>query len=381
MKVLARLRRFWLDVHLWIGVALLIPFAILGVSGSVLTFHDELDQLVAPHRYEVSAGPPASLQSVIEAARPNLPNGYVITGVRPPAHEGAPALVQARTTAQPAPGARPETRTAFVDPASGRVLDVVNTRADAFGVLHQLHGSLMIPENGRKVVGWMGWAMLISSLTGIWLWWPRNGGFLQGLRWSRSPRTTTNLHHLSGFWISIPLAILAFTGAYISFPQFSRSMLGMVVTLPSDAPRGGGPPGGGAAPIDQPQLSADAAARAALDASPGATLIAVNLPTPGRDGEPASWRVQVQRPDAEAVASVSVSDASGEARAQAPQADQNVARWMRRLHDGTAYPMAWRVIIALAGIAPTILGVTGIVMWLRRRAARRAIRRGHPKEA
>jgi uncharacterized iron-regulated membrane protein len=384
LKALARLRRFWLDVHLWIGVALLIPFAILGVSGSVLTFHDELERLVSPHRYEVSEGAPAPLQRLIDAARPALPEGFVVTGVRPSAHEGAPVLVQARSTALTAPGVRPETRTAFVDPADARVLDVANTRADAFGVLHQLHGSLMIPENGRKVVGWMGWAMLISSLTGIWLWWPRNGALLQGLRWSRSPRTTTNLHHLSGFWISIPLAVLAFTGAYISFPQFSRSMLGVFVTLPSEGQRGpgGGPPGGGAAPIDQPQLSADAAARAALEAAPGAALVAVNLPTPGRDGDAPSWRVQIKRPDTEAFVNISVNDATGQARASGePTPDQNVARWMRRLHDGADYPMVWRVIIALGGIAPALLGVTGIVMWLRRRAARRAIRRGHPKQA
>jgi uncharacterized iron-regulated membrane protein len=320
----------------------------------------------------------------MEAGRAALPDGFVVTAVRPPAEEGAPALVQSRSTAPTAPGVRPETRTAFVDPASARVLDVANTRADVFGVLHQLHGSLMIPDIGRKVVGWMGWAMLISSLTGIWLWWPRNGPVLKGLRWARSPRTTTNLHHLSGFWLSIPLAILAFTGAYISFPQFSRSMLGVFVALPSGEQRGpsGGGPGGGPSPIEQPQLSVDAAAGAALSVAPGAGVIAVNLPTPGRDGEPPSWRVQVKLADAEAFANVSVNDASGEARApDAPQSDQNVARSMRRLHDGTDYPMVWRVIIALAGVAPALLGITGIVMWLRRRAARRAIVRAHPTQA
>ncbi|MDX2277444.1 MAG: PepSY-associated TM helix domain-containing protein [Hyphomonadaceae bacterium] len=375
MTVLARLRRFWLDVHLWIGVALFFPFVVLGVTGSVLTFHDELERLMSPHRYEVTAGAPASLQAILEAGRAEAPAGFVISGVRPPAHEGAPALVQARSLAQPAPGARPETRTIYVDPVTARVLDVANTRADAFGVLHQLHGSLMIPEIGRKVVGWMGWAMLASSLTGLWLWWPRNGALLKGLRWKRSPRTTSNLHHLTGFWLTIPLAILAFTGAYISFPQLSRSVVGAFVALPES--RGpSGPPGGGAAPIDAPRMSVDAVAAAAREAAPDAELVAINLPTPGRDGEAPSWRVQVKRPDAEALANIGVDDATGEAKAQgAPQADQNLARWMRRLHDGTDYPMAWRVIIALAGLAPALLGVTGVVMWLRRRAARRAVRR------
>ena len=62
--------------------------------------------------------------------------------------------------------------------------------------------------------------MLILSLTGIWLWWPRNGGFLRGLRWRRVGRALSfNLHHLLGFWISIPLAVVSVTGIYLGFPQ------------------------------------------------------------------------------------------------------------------------------------------------------------------
>ena len=383
MSLLTRLRRFWLDVHLWLGVALFIPLVVLGVTGTVLTFHHEFDRLVAPQRYEVSAGAPASMQDWVDAARVALGSDYAVTGVRPPEDAQAPVLVQARARAQPPEGQRPETRTAYVDPASARVLDIANTRADAFGIMHQLHGSLMIPEIGRKVVGWLGWAMLVSSLTGLWLWWPR-GALLRGLAWKRSPRTTSNLHHFTGFWIALPLAALSFTGAYISFPQFSRSVLATFVALPDGAPRGPGGrgPGGGALPIETPHLSADAVAEAALSAAPGARLISVNLPTPARgDGAP-SWRVLVKAPEVEANVTINVADDTGLAEIDAPAVDQNVARLMRRIHDGTDLGVVWRVIIALAGLAPALLGVTGIVMWLRRRAARRAIRRGHaPNEA
>ena len=61
--------------------------------------------------------------------------------------------------------------------------------------------------------------MLILSLTGIWLWWPRAASFVPGLRWRRAPYTSTNLHHTLGFWISIPLAVVSLTGIYLSFPQ------------------------------------------------------------------------------------------------------------------------------------------------------------------
>jgi hypothetical protein len=46
---------------------------------------------------------------------------------------------------------------------------------------------------------------------------------------------------------------------------------------------------------------------------------------------------------------------------------------MRQVHDGGATPLIWRMIITLAGIAPTVLALSGLVMWLNRRARRRAL--------
>jgi hypothetical protein len=47
---------------------------------------------------------------------------------------------------------------------------------------------------------------------------------------------------------------------------------------------------------------------------------------------------------------------------------------MRRIHDGGEMGVIWRTFITLAGIVPAVLGVTGVVMWLRRRARQRALR-------
>ena len=49
---------------------------------------------------------------------------------------------------------------------------------------------------------------------------------------------------------------------------------------------------------------------------------------------------------------------------------------MRQIHDGNDMGIVWQTIIFLAGLAPAILGITGVVMWLRRRARRRAIQHG-----
>ncbi len=49
---------------------------------------------------------------------------------------------------------------------------------------------------------------------------------------------------------------------------------------------------------------------------------------------------------------------------------------MRRIHDGAGMSVAWQAIIFVGGLAPALLGISGVVMWLRRRARRRAVQRG-----
>ncbi|MEJ0061168.1 MAG: PepSY-associated TM helix domain-containing protein [Terricaulis sp.] len=360
MSVLARLRRFWLDVHLWLGVGLLIPFVLIGVTGSLLVWHDPLERQFEPQRYVTTDGPSLPLAAQLESARAAFGDAFAPTTVRAPEEAGDPIVVQARATARPVEGQRPETRTAWLDPATARVLDVANTRASAFGIMHVLHGSLMIPQNGRKIVGWIGWGMTLSALTGLWLWWPRNGAFFAGLRWNRGVRTTFNLHHQIGFWLCIPLAVLALTGVYISFPQSSRALTGLFVQTNAPEARGGG--GGGPPPLTQTNLTIDAVASAALAAGPvGGELVSIALPTRAREGAP-SWRVQVKAPGADLPATIAVDDETGEAKVRGerggPSPGESVARLMRRIHDGADMGLFWQGVIFLGGWAPAILGYT-----------------------
>lgn len=54
MALAARLRRLWLDVHLWIGAGLLIVLVPLSVTGSILVWHDAIDRALYSHRYATS---------------------------------------------------------------------------------------------------------------------------------------------------------------------------------------------------------------------------------------------------------------------------------------------------------------------------------------
>lgn len=374
MAITAQLRRFWLNVHLWLGVALLIPVVVLGISGSALEFQDELEPHVFPARYAVSAGPSAAPSDLIASAQTAVGDQYAVANMRFPEHAGAPAIVQARAKSRPIEGRPPQSRRIYLDPATARVLEIADPRGGVFGAMHQLHGQLMIPNIGRKVVGWMGWSMLISSLTGIWLWWPR-GAFWKAFAWKRGPIFTFNLHHLVGFWIAIPLAILSATGVYISFPQSARTLTQWVVHEEVRPQRGGENAGlrGGGAPLSHTHLSIDEVAQIARTSSPQMRLAALTLPTRARGDAPTTWRAEFHDDQASTTILTQISDEDGAVRpGGGGNALEGPALVMRRLHDGGDQPMWWRIIIFIAGLAPAILGVTGVIMWLRGNAIERA---------
>lgn len=367
------LRNVWFQFHKWIGILLAILILPICVTGAVLVWHEPLDRAINAQRYAFTSGkaalPPAAY---VDAARAVLKPGQRIVALRFARDE--PVTVAA--TRAIVPGAAPErgrpSRTVvYMDPGTARVLDKAEGNAGILRVFHQVHGSLMVPGVGRQIVGWIGVAMLISSISGIWLWWPVTGSVRRGLHWRRGDRhLDTNMHHQFGFWIALPLFVLSLTGAWISFPAFFAALSGEA------QPQRPGQPDRvammRAQPLERTATSLDQAVSAAtpLGEKP---LTAVEWPTDLK----AQWSLSF------AGRTVKVDDASGRVeagraeagKARGPQ-PETTARLMRRIHDGTNMGLLWQVVIFIGGILPAILAVTGITMWLRTRKWRGAAKRG-----
>lgn len=358
------LRKLWFQIHKWIGLILAIAIIPISVTGAALVWHEPLERVVYPQRFAVEG--PATLPPVIyaEAARGVLGEGERLSRLTIPGEAGEPVAAMATKPAEG--GRRPERITIYLDPVDGRVIEKAYVSAGIFQIMHVLHGSLMIPDWGRSIVGWVGVAMLISSMTGLWLWWPLTGSFRRGLRWKRHANTDTNLHHMMGFWISVPLFVLSLTGVWISFPQVFAGFDG--------PPRGAPGPNRAAMmrarPLEAPTTPLATAVEHAVAAAPG-TVRSVAWPT---DQTP-EWSIEVA-PERGQPASVNVADADGSAKVAAtrerPQR-QTIARTMRQIHDGQDTPFVWQLIVFLGGLLPAILAVTGIIMWWRARGWRNKI--------
>lgn len=357
-----KLRGIWFQIHKWIGILLAVLLIPLSLTGSALVWHDGLEKLLYPQRFVVSQDAALLAPSAYAAAaKARLNASDRIAAIRFD-KDGGPVIVTAvRAPADGAPAqGRPMRTSVWLDPATARILDAADNNSGIIRVLHNLHGSFMIPGIGRQIVGWLGVAMFLSCLTGIWLWWPTVGRWTKGLRWRRSRDLDTNLHHMTGFWIAIPLAMLCFTGAWISFPSFFGALSGEKSNMRDRMAAAR------ALPIANPVRDADAVLELAQARAGKARLTAIEFPT----DRPAPWKVSFggKKPLAftidEATGAVSADEDKG------IQRPGGLARTMRKWHDGTGMGIIWQTVIFIGGIIPAILGVTGIIMWLRSRTWR-----------
>jgi uncharacterized iron-regulated membrane protein len=361
------LRKAWLKVHRWVALALMVLLIPLGLSGVVLAWDDTIDHAINPQRYAVSGTATLAPSAYIAAARATLGPDERVSMLRYADKDGGPVTLIA--TAVPKDkggidkgaghkGARggqagpPKRVTLWLDPPSARVLDRESGSGGLVRLAHAIHGNMLLPAFGRAVVGCLGVAMFLLAGSGVWLWWPPMGRWVRWLRWGRGDRRLdTNLHHTIGFWIALPLAAQAFTGAWIAWPQ-------MIAMVGLGGPAANRPR---AVPLATPSLAPDAALAAARTVTPGAPL-AIAWPTSGREG---GWRVTLDT--AKGSSDIGVDDATGAAKLAKKREGGGLADAVRRLHDGRTLGFYWRMVMVLIGLSPIMLGITGLLMWLRNR--------------
>ena len=67
------IRRILFQIPMWVGLMLSILFVALGLSGSVLVYHDELDAMAMPAPRATATGTLKPLEDIIAAARKAAP--------------------------------------------------------------------------------------------------------------------------------------------------------------------------------------------------------------------------------------------------------------------------------------------------------------------
>lgn len=184
--------------HFYAGLFCLPFVLLLAVSGSIYLFKPQIDQwLENPYHNLDTTGPRASAQAQIDAALSALPGAQFLNYRLPQANDEA-ALVSLRH--------RGERQSVYVHPHSLAILKVAPYERQFTELVRSFHGELLAGRTGSIFVELAGGWAIILILTGLYLWWPRDGRGLAGVLWPRLSRRSRplwrDLHAVTGFWIA-----------------------------------------------------------------------------------------------------------------------------------------------------------------------------------
>ncbi|WP_284734501.1 PepSY-associated TM helix domain-containing protein [Sphingosinicella terrae] len=367
-----RTRALLRQLHLWMGLVIGLPFALLGLTGSALVFYVEIDALLTPEIRAASEAPAPDWSSpawdralaTVQAAWPDRIGKWTFEA------NGEPGAIPARfyeAAGVHGHGARP--LMVWVSADGSRVVRHARWGDYLMTWFYDVHRNLLAGDTGNRVVGWLGVAMLLLLATGMAAWWPR-GSWRKALAFRRAApplRRLRDLHKLLGLSTLALLFVLTATGALLALPAERDLLLDRTVApvVPVPAPVSA-PPSGRRIAIVQ----ALAAARQAL---PDARLAWIDVP-----GAPEGvFRLRVQVPGDPnrrfPQSYVFVDQYSGTVLAvhdmRRGTASTTAAAWLRPLHDASVGGLATRILGVVVGLVPAALFLTGLLRWRRRRAA------------
>lgn len=379
-----RLRRTLVRLHRWVGFGLGAWFLMLGLTGGVMVWHDEIDAWLNPQWS--AAQPPCGPIANSSVARTLAIFGAVVPQaqavmVSAPRMRGGPYAVWERPAAD---GTR---RQHFIDAGCGRYLGMRVRgawridRAHLVPAVYELHRSLLAGEVGHAVVGIGGLVLFGLVITGLLLAWPR--GTLPG-RWrsaltikrgAATSRVVHDLHRATGLWLMPFLLFMGVSGAWFCFPEQGRALVGSVLpTLPQGLQRVHTPAAQGLAQGDP-----DALIKLAEAQWPSARWSRLQLPDSSRTyyevrllqrGEPRADTGDTRVRLTAQGRVIAMRDAL-----HAPTGEALLA-WLFPLHSAEALGMPGRVAWTLFGMVPALLLGSSVWLWWRRQRVRRAFSMG-----
>ncbi|KQU47407.1 hypothetical protein ASG67_14210 [Sphingomonas sp. Leaf339] len=317
--------RAWWRVHGWI--ALILVIVPLTLSGAMLMWPEAIGRLTGASRFATSGAVLLPVDRYAQAARPVLGRGERIAAMMLPERRGAPVVVVATSVGTKGAG----TVDIYLDPPTARVLEVAASDAGLVGFLRRVHSDLLVPGVGRSIVGFGGVLTMVLVVVGVVVWWPNS-------RRRQAGGGSVWLGYAAAVLIAAPLLVWSFSGVWISFAK---------------------PAPVSAQPMARPAQNLSVIVARAMAITPGAVRRIV-WPT---ERNP-DWTVGV------ATVAVKVADDSGSAVAAPARVSAGVAgRSILALHDGSGLGVVGRLVGFVAGLAPSMLMVGGIVSWRRRRRA------------
>lgn len=387
-KLKARRKR-WLDVHLWLGLALGLFLSIFGITGSILVFHAEINELLNPKLLTVKA-PEANLvykplAEIFQAGQGAMPKNAAHTFANYPRNDEAAFKLRFSLPLTEKQEGVTESWEVYVNPYTAQVIGkrLMGSSDSLFpktfiGIIFELHYALFLGEDtGYLIVGIMGALLIISTLTGLIVWWPLTGKWRQAVTIklkSSTERLNFDLHKTFGFYSAVVIIPVLFSGIYMNIPQYVVPVLELFspVTYRYWFKSQPTPEKPSITMADAVDIAEKRYPTGRADWIYGATE-PTGTYTVCKDGveEPGSLiRRRCVVIDRYSGVILDVDDPS------IGTAGEVFTHWQWPLHSGQAFGMTGRILVFLSGLVCPVLFVTGIIRWLQKRRAAKSRRLG-----
>jgi uncharacterized iron-regulated membrane protein len=357
----AKTTRQLFAVHRWTGLLTGIVILFLSLTGTGLVFITEIDRaLHSSFMTSNGSGPMIEPDSAVKSVKLAFPKANVSSLELP---ENEHAVYMAMTNRMKFSG---ETfNEVAVDPHSGVVLGKRDHSKSLAFILRQMHLRFFyFGWKGRVVVGFFGVLLLLSTITGLFIY----SRFIKALpKWYSIRRergfqiSTSDWHKLIGITALAFNIVISFTGMVLGLENLARYSRPVSQAIHPTPPKGSVPK----PPGQEPLVSAATAVAAARAAIPGFQPTQVNLATKKRH-----YMVLGNiegRKRMEGASEVGVNAVTGKpyfvSNAQTARLVTRAYYWMDPLHFGYWGGVFSQILYVFLGLTTGFLSVTGFIVW------------------
>jgi uncharacterized iron-regulated membrane protein len=358
-------RRIILAFHLWAGGVATLFLFLLGVTGSLMAFEDEIDRAINGKLTWIQPGSQRLSLTEMKARLERSHPGYTVSGFGvSPSDNIAWSAFLTSSSSERGMGV------AFNE-FTGDVLGNEAERIDFMNKVHQFHLRLLAGKTGAAVVSVAAIFLLFLSISGLVLWWPRK---MFTVRWrSHWKKLNFDLHQVLGIYSSLFLMIFSLTAITIHWENEAAALANRLThseELPT-FPRPESPLPGAV------RLNADQLLAIAEQAAPGARATYVQL-----DGSPI--RIPMKYPEDRTPAgrtNIFIDAYSGKVvfhsdSRTGPLGFRMVKLWNREIHTGDIFGLPTRILACFFSLTVPLIAATGPLIWWNRR---KNVSRNRPK--
>lgn len=192
--------------HFYAGLYV-IPFLVmLATTGLLMLWISAIAGRDGEHVSITPRGDALAISAQADAAAAAVPGGAVTGYIAPPAADRA-ALFKVSVGE--------DASLVAVDPITGAVLATHPYRTGWYDFLSKVHGTLLLGTTGDRMIEIAASLGIVMIATGLYLWWPRQGGFLGALVPNLAARGRAwwkSLHATVGIWLSLVLLVVLVSG-------------------------------------------------------------------------------------------------------------------------------------------------------------------------